>query len=178
MSEQLAIAITGPAGAGKSTVAEMLAKRIEKCVNIEADHVKHFVVDGFSREIMSDGTVKYEFDQWELVGESIGLLAYNFLDKGRNVIINGYIDVSAWESISKHINLTHKFLLLPHIEIVTKRDEGRREDMQMGSSAVKEHHEHFSTDDFYSSFTKIDSTQHNIDDTVDAIMEVINRGRK
>ena len=37
------LAITGPAGSGKSTVATRLAKQIEKCVNIDADYVKHMV---------------------------------------------------------------------------------------------------------------------------------------
>jgi adenylate kinase family enzyme len=41
------LAITGPAGAGKSTVGEKIAKSFRRCVNIDADHIKHMIVSGF-----------------------------------------------------------------------------------------------------------------------------------
>lgn len=41
------LAITGPTGAGKSTVGESVAKKLEHCVNIDADHIKHMLVSGF-----------------------------------------------------------------------------------------------------------------------------------
>src|SRR3989344_2694990 len=167
-TKRMIVAITGPTGSGKSTVASKLAKQIEKCVNIDADHLKHMVVSGFIYDKSPDG-----IKQWELLGENIGLLAYNFQEAGYNVIINGYINEPAWKNIAKHIDLTHKFLLLPHLDKVKSRDKERHEDFIMGDKAVLEHHDYFSTADFYKDFTKIDSADHNVEQTVDQVLTII-----
>ncbi|MEI6481692.1 MAG: hypothetical protein WCO19_05340 [Candidatus Saccharibacteria bacterium] len=173
MMNRFVLAITGPAGSGKTTVGGALAKKLDRCVNIDADHIKHFVVGGFSHDIAPDGTKKWNFNEWELVGDSIGLLAKNFQDKGFSVIINGYIDEPGWEAIQKHITLTHKVLLLPHVDTTKSRDKQRGGDKPMGEEAVQEHHDYFSTNKFYDDFVKIDSTEHDIDETVTAIVGLL-----
>jgi ribose 1,5-bisphosphokinase PhnN len=167
------LAITGPSGVGKSTVATRLAKQLEKCVNIEADHVKHFIVSGFYQETASDGTKKWKFNQWELVGDSIGLLARNFLDAGYDVIISGYIDEPAWPKVQKHVTLTHKVLLLPKVDIAVQRDGGREGDIAMGEEMVREHHQEFSSSIFYRDFVRLDTTDQTVDETVGKIQELL-----
>lgn len=168
----LVLAITGPTGSGKSTVAEKLAKQIDCCVNIDADHIKHMVVSGFYKDDANAGG--WGFNQWGLVGDSIGLLAANFFKEGYKVIINGYIDEPAWTNIQKHITFTHKILLLPHIDTVTQRDAGRNEDVRMGQESVKEHHRHFSGDSFFEDFIKLDTTNHSVEETVSKVLEIVN----
>lgn len=71
------LAVTGPTGSGKSTVGERIAKSFERCVNIDADHIKHMIVSGFYEyNSMSRGGGS---TQRGLVDDSIGLLAANFL---------------------------------------------------------------------------------------------------
>ena len=159
------LAITGPAGSGKSTVAGKLAEQIDQCVNIDADVVKHMIVNGFVYGNEPEGV-----RQWQLLGTNIGMLAKNFRDAGYNVIINGYINEPAWENIQKHITLNHKVLLLPHVDKVTERDAGRHEDYRMGAKAVKEHHDYFSSASFYGDFIKIDSSDHSAGETTSEIM--------
>lgn len=166
----IVLAITGPSGAGKSTIGEELAKQLDQCVNIEADHIKHMIVSGFYKDDSAGG---WGFSQWGLVGDSIGLLACNFLNSGYSVIINGYIDEPAWTNIQKHVAFTHKVLLLPHLDALTSRDAGRREDVRMGAEVVSEHHKHFSTDEFLSDFMKLDTTNHSVDETIAEILKVI-----
>jgi len=162
------LAITGPTGSGKTTTASELAKQIDKCVNIDADTVKHMIVTGF---IYSDSDAG--IPQWELLGTNIGMLAKNFQEAGFNVIINGYINEPAWNNVQKHVTLTHKVLLLPHPETITQRDAGRDEEIQMGAEAVREHHHYFSNASFYNDFTKLDSTNHKIDETVRILKEMV-----
>ena len=157
----LILAITGPTGAGKSTVAHKLAHEIEKCANIDADHVKHFLVSGFIYGESPEG-----IRQWELLGENIGLLAKNFHRDGYNLIINGYINEPAWRELDKHIELTCKVVLLPTVEELIKRDSGRDNVGKQGEESVRRHHDYFSTHDRFSDFVTIDSSEQSIDETV------------
>lgn len=169
------IAITGPAGSGKTTISKLLAKKLPKCVNIEVDHVKHFVMCGFRIEKRPDGSENWIFEQWPLVGESIGLLAKNFQDNGYDVIINGFMEVAGWRKVEKHVDLTHKFLLLPHIDTAVERDATRTGYDIMGRTAIQEHLEEFEDNEFYKSFEQIDSTEHEVTETVEQIFEHLGR---
>lgn len=167
------LALSGPAGSGKSTIAEKLAKQADKCVNIDADHIKHMIVSGFYEDDKNAGG--WSFSEWGLVGDSIGLLAANFINEGYSVVINGYIDEPAWTNIEKHLAITNKILLLPELDTVTKRDAGRQEDVRMGEKVVAQHHEHFSTDSFFDDFIKLDTSNHSEDETVSSILATINK---
>lgn len=165
------IAITGPAGAGKSAVAIRLARLTKKSTHIDADNVKHMIESGFTKEIKPNGEKIWHYSEWELVGEGIGLLAKLFLDSNHRVIINGYIDEKSWELIEKHIPIDHKLLLLPDLKTVIHRDTLRDEGYQMGKAMVTEHHEHFSNSPFYKDFIKIDTSHQTVDETVAIIKE-------
>jgi adenylate kinase family enzyme len=174
VSRQFVLAITGPSGAGKSTVGEKLAKQLDKCVNIDADHIKHMIVSGFYYDRANPEDEKeWGFNEWALVGESIGLLAQNFQKHGYDVIINGYIDAPAWEELQKLVTITHKVLLLPRVDTAKVRDLNRREDVQQGEAAVERHHVHFSTDDFFKDFVTINTTNHSIEQTVQEVQKIL-----
>lgn len=167
------LAITGPAGSGKSTIAYKLAHEIDTCTNIDADLVKHMVSSGFTVETMPDGSKKWGFNEWPLVGDCIGVLAQKFHEAGHNVIINGYIDVLAWQNVQKHITLTNKVLLLPKIGTVIHRDTLRHKDYVMGEKMVREHHEHFSSEPFFDDFVKIDTTDHTVEETAQTVKDLL-----
>lgn len=172
MNTLFVLAITGPTGSGKSTVGDAVAKQLHHCVNIDADHIKHMIVDGFYEDKNNAGG--WSFSQWELVGDSIGLLASNFLKEGYSIIINGYIDEPAWSAIEKHVALEHKILLLPELEKVAERDAGRSDDIKMGSNSVAQHHEHFSNDNYFDDFIKLDTTHQTVDETVAKVLSIVN----
>ena len=166
------LAITGPTGSGKTTVSEKLASSLEACVNIDADHVKHMILSGFYEDDLNPGGVS--FNKWELVGESIGLMASNFLRKGFDVIINGYIDEPAWAEIQKHVTLTSKVLLLPELDVVIARDHARSLEVRMGEQSVKRHHKYFSNDSAFDDFIKLDTTYQTEDQTVAEVLKLLN----
>lgn len=160
--------ITGPTGAGKSTVAAQLSKLFDNCVDIDADQVKHFIVSNFLYDESSEG-----IKQWQLLGQNISLLANNFEHAGYNVIINGYIGDFAWKILSENTRITHKVLLLPDESEVVRRDLLRKAIVAMGKNAVSEHHNYFSNSSTFADFVKIDSTALNCDETVKEITNLI-----
>lgn len=169
-NDTFVLAITGPSGAGKSTVGERLAKKLNQCANIDADHIKHMIVSGFYYDKNNaEDDSGWGFNEWALVGESIGLLANNFQGHGYDVIINGYIDQPAWDEIEKLSHITHKILLLPSVDTAKKRDLGRREDVRQGEAAVERHHVRFSTNNFFKDFIKLDTSNLTVVETVEQI---------
>jgi cytidylate kinase len=158
------IAITGPTGSGKTTIGEALAKQLDKCVSIDADHIKHMLVNGFVKDDSNAGG--WSFTEWALVGESIGLLTKNFNDKGFSVIINGYIDEPAWSEIQRLVSLDRKILLLPDTNTNKARDAKRPEDIQMGEASVEQHQDHFRSNKTYETFIKIDTSTDTVEQTI------------
>jgi uridine kinase len=108
------LAITGPTASGKTTVSRLLAKKIGRCVNIDADDIKHLIATGFIYNDTPSGIA-----QWQLLGKNIGMLTKNFTDEGYSVIINGYINEPAWDEITSMVRINWKFLLIP--DLGTKR---------------------------------------------------------
>lgn len=168
---KLVIALTGPAGAGKSTVTDRIIRQRKKCAHIETDQIKQFLFSAFRKGIQPDGSILWTFEDWETLGNSTGLLAKSFVDAGYDVIINGHIREIAWKLIEKHVTLTHKFLLLPHLDTAKARDKERAYDIAMGDEAVTNAHNYFVTNSFYKDFSTLDTTDHSIDETVASIQD-------
>lgn len=167
MTKPILIAITGPTGAGKSTTAQLLARQIDNCVNIDVDLVKHFIVSGFRYE------EPHGLDQWVLLGKNLGMVAANFQGQNYNVIINGYLREQAWTELEKYITFTHSFLLLPALDAVQKRNGGRKPEAQMDEDSVLQHYDFFSNHTYYTHFARIDSSNQTADETVAVIKSMI-----
>lgn len=166
------IAITGPTGSGKTSVGLALAKKIEKCVFLEVDHVKHMIISGFYKGKNEQGDETWLYSEWKLVGETVGLLCNNFLKHGFSVVIGGYMHTEGWDEVGKAIKLDYKFSLQPSKEVIKIRDTERDAKYFMGETAIQEHIDYLSGDDF-KDFVAIDSTSQTVEQTVDEILSKI-----
>ena len=82
------------------------------------------------------------------------------------------IQIPPPQALEKHVSLTYKVLLMPHVDTITKRDANRAADVQMDAAAVAIHHNYFFTDVFFQDFIKLDTTSHNVDETVNEVVAV------
>lgn len=123
------VILTGPPGAGKSTINEILAKKIPNSAIVSSDSLRDFVKNGHANRNDED---------WErqlYIGtDNTILLAKNFYKNGFNVFID---DILIGEKFYQYFDNLKEcnlkiFLLLPNKEVVAKRD------LERGVWAMKE----------------------------------------
>jgi len=124
------VILTGPPGAGKSTVNEILANKVPNSAIVSCDILRHMVKNGYA-----DRKSKSWEKQCDLGAENTLLLAKNFYKKGFNVFLDDII--CSKEGVDNYLNALKGnnikiFLLLPNKEIVAKRD------LERGEFAMKE----------------------------------------
>ena len=163
------IALTGPTGSGKSTVAKALCQKFDKCVRLDVDRVKHFVVSGFLYDESMEGK-----KQWELCSKNVVDLAKNFYSEDYTVLIEGFFSKEEWEYVFAHLPETKPFLLLPNESVIIKRDKSRDPKWAMGEVAVQEHLKEFENS-FYDDFNQINSSDTTVDETVEMICTYLYR---
>jgi len=167
------IVITGPSGAGKTTVSEEFTKRNKTYANIDVDHLKHMNPNAFTKVINDDGSEDFPYSAWRLLGKKTAILAKSYIDYSLDVIINGYLEVEAWEEIEKQITIDYRLLLLPAESANIERDSQRTKEVQMGQKAVKRGQKHFKEERFFKKFELIDTSNHSLLETVELIEEMV-----
>ncbi len=114
--------LTGPAGAGKNTIAQILAKKRAKCAVVDVDTVRHMVVQPHHAPWSGEEGE----DQVKLGIKNACMLAKNFIADGFDVVI---LDVVRdWSLGLYKEQLAGDFkvvLLLPKLEEVKKRNQSR-----------------------------------------------------
>lgn len=166
---KIACLITGPCGAGKSTVADELCKRFDKTASINVDYVREMIKNGYTRPFPK---TKEADRQISLATENACILANNFLKSGFNVFIDDVvISKEHLDEYYHKIDNLLVFILLPNKNVLEKRDKTR------GKEALNERalelHDKFNEIVNNRKWNIIDSSEHNIGQTVKEIMKII-----
>jgi adenylate kinase family enzyme len=134
--------LSGPGGAGKTTVAQALADRYDRVAHIPVDVVRHFVTaTGYARF----GRPGFE-KQRALGTRNACALARNFVAERFAVIID---DVGADEELAAYLEglrpagaPIHYVRLVPSLEVCLARNAGREEE-RMAPGRVAEQYREF-----------------------------------
>jgi predicted kinase len=127
LSQPAIIAITGIQAAGKSTVARLLAARLERGVHVEADALQRMIVSG-GEWVGDPGPPSEEAGrQLRLRLRNMCLLGKSFFDHGFSVVLDDIIIGDRWQQLQEELE-GYPFTLVvlaPRTEVVRDRDSRR-----------------------------------------------------
>lgn len=125
IDERVGVVITGISAAGKSTVAERLARRFDRGVHIKGDVFRRMVVSG--RQEMSASPSEEAWRQLRL-RYRLGAAALDaYFDEGFSVVVQ---DVIIGPELARYVAAVRArplvvVVLLPRAEVVAAREAGR-----------------------------------------------------
>ena len=155
--------ITGPAGVGKSTISNKIAKKLNKSVLIEGDDIYHQVVSSYQSAWM-------EGNHLEVFWKNVVSLINNYLDYGYDVVFNYIITKQNYDYLKDNIKkceIIFKVLLVSEEELL-RRDFLRSEENRMKDRCIILLR-NFKEQKYDINFI-IDTTNLNVDEVVKEVM--------
>ncbi len=171
MNKTFVCLITGPMGAGKSSVSNALANKFERSAVIEVDKLRGMIKGGFVKP--SPYTEEVEL-QLSLSAKNACDMADNFLEKGFNVFIDGIVGrklLKQYSNFFKDKNFK-AFLLLPSPEALLARFDDRGDYLELRERTT-ELHKIFSEKRDQLNLQTLDSSDQTLEETVDEIYKLI-----
>lgn len=163
--------ITGPAGAGKSSVSNALAKRFEQSAVIEVDTMRGMIKGGYVRPWPHTDEVDL---QLSLSAKNACDMANNFLEKGFNVFIDDVVGrklLEQYSSFFKDRNFK-TFLLMPSLDSLLKRFDERGQNKELRERTT-ELHKRFSEKKDQLNWQVINTSNQTLEETVEQIYKAI-----
>ena len=172
------IVITGPAGAGKSTVAEAICGMLDRAALIQLDALTDMVRTGVPVPHWEGGDRRASNHHYSLAVSNAAALSRNFTATGYDALVEGVFEQpSELDEFLHELEAAEVYFvtLLPQVEEVSRRDQGRTWDQQMGVRS-RELHGIFSFNGEVRGL-RIDSTGLMPDETARLILEQLGDAR-
>jgi chloramphenicol 3-O-phosphotransferase len=172
------IVITGPAGAGKSTVAEAIGGLLDRAALIQLDALTDMVRTGAPVPHWEGGDRQASYRHYSLAVSNAAALSRNFTAAGYDALVEGVFEQpSELDDFLQQLEGAEIYFvtLLPQVEEVGRRDQARSWDQQMGVRS-RELHGIFSFNGEIRGL-RIDSTGLMPDETARLILEQLGDAR-
>jgi chloramphenicol 3-O-phosphotransferase len=167
--------VTGPAGAGKSTVARELCRRFPKAAHIEVDLLRwRMILSGYVRPEEAYGAEPDEaLRQLALAARNACSLARNFAAEGFVAVIDDVLErreeLDLYLDELAGLDPVYFVTLLPNAETLIARDAGRSPEDFMGSRS--EELRRIIEANGETRGLRLDSSAWTVEETVDIILE-------
>ena len=166
--------LTGPTGAGKTTVADALCARYKKAVHIPVDDLRDWVRSGYASPVRvtdADEVVA----QFRLARRCATYIAMEYAAAGYAVVVDDVVGKIARDAFDPLIQAgARRVVLLPSVEVAVARNRSRTNkafDTQILEPATRGlHAEMTRSNTSEAGWTVIDSSALTVEETVDAIV--------
>jgi len=166
--------ISGPPGAGKSSVARALLERFEFGIHLPLDDLREFVVSGIAHPVP---TLTPEFGRQYCLSLEAGiLLAQLYARNGFAVAIDNVVsvdDARVFDTAFQNQPF-HKILLLPRLETALERNRTRRNksfDTSVLKGVIQRIHAEYGGQVLGADWTVLDTSELSLEQTVKKILE-------
>ena len=172
------ILISGPPGAGKTSVAEALCERFDRMLLVEVDDLRHMVRAGYRHPWVDDHQAR---EQLELGARNAAAIARQSIAARYAVVIADVVtaDAVAWyrDALADAGAPVELVTLLPTLEVTLARDRARDHAMRDRAEAL---HDQLTSEVEAGAIPGaiLDTTGHaNAHESADAVQDTISRGQ-
>ena len=167
--ERAIFLITGPSGAGKTTVARALAARFERGAHVEGDVFRRSIVAG--RHELTPGASSHALEQLKLRYRLGAAVADAYFQAGFSVALEDVVGVAMLASYAEYIRgrPLHLVMLRPKPEVAATRDAARPE-TGYADWSVGQLYAAFEGDAPCDALV-VDNSEQTVEQTVDAILD-------
>ncbi|MBI2760850.1 MAG: AAA family ATPase [Chloroflexi bacterium] len=167
------VIVTGPAGAGKSTVSRALCARFARAAHINVDEIRwKVIVSGYVSPEAAGEEAKEARRQRSLATRNASALASNFAADDFVAVIDDVLEQphELDEYLAYLGGLQVAFVtLLPDADTVRRRDEDRSPDDSMGERALELHR--IISENGETRGLRLDTSNLTVEETVDVLLE-------